>query len=151
MSLLDYRDDTSSEDDISQFKLGEALNNPLRTFRPDDSKLKLPAPKKNAIAPLPPAPIEVPKVEASSIQLNTTHEKEIIELNSEEFQQAGVELAEKNMMIKDSQQYNGVGYDRNKSQLTYLADLDEQTNGAFEQQMRNITRGKVAANKMYGW
>ncbi|KAK8895092.1 hypothetical protein M9Y10_023534 [Tritrichomonas musculus] len=151
MSLLDYLDDSSSSDDAVDFKAEETLKNELRTIKTQDSKLKLPPPKKPSIAPPPPAPIEVPKIQASDIKQESGEEKEIIELNSEEFKKSGVELAEKNMMIKDRTQYSGVGYDRSKSQLTYLAELDQQTNGAFEQQMRSISRSLVAAKKMYGW
>lgn len=150
MSLLDYQDDSSSSDEI-EFKVEQTLKNQLRTIKTADSKLKLPPPKKQSIAPLPPAPIDVPKIQTSNIKLEMGEEKEVIELNSEEFKKSGVELAEKNMMIKDRTQYQGVGYDRSKSQLTYLAELDQQTNGAFEQQMRCISRSKVAAKKMYGW
>lgn len=150
MSLLDYQDESSSDDSFD-FKVEETIKNQFRTIRTEDSKLKLPPPKKPSIAPLPPAPIDVPKVQTSNIKLESGTEKEIIELNSEEFKKSGVELAEKNMMIKDRTQYNGVGYDRSKSQLTYLAELDQQTNGAFEQQMRSISRSQIAARKMYGW
>lgn len=148
MSLLDYMDETSSDEDI-EFKVEDTIKNQFRTKRTDG--FKLPAPKKPSIAPLPPAPIDVPKIQTSKVKLEKGSEKEIIELNSEEFMKSGVELAEKNMMIKDRTQYSGVGYDRNKSQLTYLAELDKQTNGAFEQQMRNSSRSRVAAKKMYGW
>jgi hypothetical protein len=54
-------------------------------------------------------------------------------------------------MVRDKTLFDGVGYDRAKSQLTYLAGLDEQTRGEFEDQMRRRTRASVAAKKMYGW
>ncbi|OHS96952.1 hypothetical protein TRFO_02099 [Tritrichomonas foetus] len=152
MSLLTYDlDDTSSSESFEDFKVEETLNNELRTFQSQNSKFKLPPPKRNILAPAPPPPIEITTPQISKILQDVQDKEEIIELNSEEFKNAGVELAEQNAMIKDRTQYNGVGYDRNKSQLTYLARLDQETNGAFEQQMKNSTRGKLAARKMYGW
>ena len=153
MSLLNYDlDDTSSSSGgMEDFKVEETLEDDFRAFTTENSRFKLPPPKKKTIAPAPPAPIEVYTPQIAKILQEKNGKEEIIELNSEEFKKSGVEFAQQNAIIRDRTLYDGVGYDRNKSQLTYLAELDLQTNAAFEQQMKNITRGKVAAKKMYGW
>jgi hypothetical protein len=156
MSLLFYESDSDSSDDLD-----------MKHFVPDDeprgallsnsnpsskSKFDLPKPKRPHEAPPPPPPIEVISPTIAKVVLDASHEKpQEIEVDVAEFREHGTLFAENNAIVRDKAQYNRVGYDRAKSQLTYLADLDAQTRGEFEDQMKRGTRAKVAANKMYGW
>lgn len=114
--------------------------------------LFLPPPKRHREAPVPPTPIEViPPTIAKTVLESKSQVPEEIEIDIEEMKRESVELAERNAIVRDSTQYNRVGYDRAKSQLTYLAKLDEATRGEFEDQMKRATRARVAAKRMYGW
>lgn len=150
-SLLFYDSDEGSSDELVKFEPDtDAIEEEQNTT--DGSELRLPPPKKRGEIVIPPPPIEMIPVQIVKAAEQTAKEKpQEIEVDVEELRREGAELAEKNVIVRDRAQYNRVGYDRSKSQLTYLAKLDEETRGEFEEQMKRVTRAKVAARKMYGW
>ena len=150
----DFSSSTSSSTEISDFEEFEPESLARDTDESEEltSFLRLPPPKNKTRAPAPPAPIEVIPPSIAKSVLNAEKEKdEIIDVDFNKFRAEGEELAKQNALIKDRTQFNGVGYQREKSQLMYLAKLDEETRGAYEQQFRNVTRGQTLSSKMYGW
>ena len=146
-SLLFYDSGDEASDEFVRFDPDVDVD-----VEEDKGGLKLPPPKKRQEVVVPPPPIEVlPAQVARKVDEAAKEKPQEIEVDVEELRQEGAELAERNAVVRDRAQYNRVGYDREKSQLTYLAKLDEETRGEFEQQMKRATRAKVAAKRMYGW
>jgi hypothetical protein len=149
-SLLFYDTETSSsaESDMEDF----VPEKEAASYQSGTSRLRLPRPKRHMIGPPPPPPIEVIPASIAKTVIEASREgPEEIVVDVDEFRREGIRLAESNAMVRNRAQFNGVGYDRAKSQLTFLAKLDTQTRDEFEKQMQKRTRAKVATNKMYGW
>jgi hypothetical protein len=152
-SLLYYGDSMSSGgSDIEEFDPKKDIPEYSSQMSKAGGKLSLPPPKRQEEVPIPPPPIEILHATIAKNALEAANEKsEEIEVDVETLRREGLKLAESNAVVRDKTQYNRVGYDRAKSQLTFLADLDAQTRNAFEEQIRKRTSSKIAANKMYGW
>ena len=149
--MISFSSDSSDFSDFEEFK-PENFSTELDKPNPTRGGIRLPPPKKNSVAPPPPPPIEVIPPSIAKTVLEAEKEKdEVILVDFDTFREEGEDLAQKNAMIKDRSQYKGVGSQRAKSQLTYLAQLDVETRGAYEQQLKNSTRAKIASSKMYGW
>ncbi|KAH0785938.1 hypothetical protein GPJ56_010142 [Histomonas meleagridis] len=145
---------SSDSSDLSEFEDFHPEDFSAELDRPTPTRggIRLPPPKKKSVAPPPPPPIEViPPSIAKTVLEAEKEEDQVISVDFDTFREEGEDLAQKNAMIKDKSQYKGVGYQRAKSQLTYLAQLDLETRGAYEQQLKNSTRAKVASAKLYGW
>ena len=155
MSLLYY--DSSDDDELIDFNpkkdnFNNKDNIKFNDIIIDNKNFSLPPPKKKLFAPPPPPPIDIAPPEISKEVIIAADEKEtIIDVDLEEFRNKNQEFAEKNMMIKDSTQFNGVGHDRSKSQLTYLASVDVATRGTFESQIKKSSRSRFKGKQMYGW
>lgn len=150
-SLLFYDSEDGSSDELVKFEPDVDGVEEEKSVR-DGGELRLPPPKRKGEIVIPPPPIEMIPVEVVKVAEKAVKESpQEIEVDVEELRREGAELAEKNVIVRDRAQYNRVGYDRSKSQLTYLAKLDEETRGEFEEQMKRVTRAKVATRKMYGW
>jgi hypothetical protein len=139
---------SSAESDMEDF----LPKNDAASYQTATSRLRLPRPKRHRPAPPPPPPNKVIPVSIAKTVLEASREApEEIVVSVDEFRREGIRLAESNTMVSDKTQFNGVGYDRAKSRLTYLAKLDAETRGKFEKQMQKRTRAKAATNKIYGW
>jgi hypothetical protein len=155
-SVLFYDTDSSSGDDLEHFVPEKEPRGPFASREPysptASSVLRLPRPRRTQFVPPPPPPIEVipPAIARTVIEAAREAPEEVI-VDVEEFREQGRRFAESHARVRDRTLFNGVGYDRAKSQLTYLAGLDEQTRGEFEDQVGRRTRASAAAKKMYGW
>ena len=152
-SLLCYDSDSASSDEIIKYDPEDDIRETEQTMlKHKDGKLRLPPPKKKQEVPVPPPPMEVIPPTIAKIVTEASKEKpQEIEVDLDELRTEGLNVAERNAIVRDRSQFNRVGYDREKSQLTYLAKLDEETRGEFEEQMKKATRAKVATKRMYGW
>lgn len=99
-----------------------------------------------------PKPVDVIRSEYYNDLLNQKKEEEaIVHVDAGSYKQQFTELARENAIIQDTSLYRGVGRHRHMSQLKYLADIDSQSRGVYEQMVKNETRARVKANRVYGW
>lgn len=157
MSLLTYEADSSSESssssDIEDAFVDAEPEELIPTNIKESKKTTLPPPKTPMPAPAPPAPIPMlpPKIAKEVLDAQENQEENVFDVDADELHTENTKLAESNMMVRDRTIFKGVGTERSKSQLTYLAKLDLETRGAFEQQMARSGRSRAASAKAYGW
>ena len=154
MSLLFYEESSSSSSE-AEFQDYKEEAPKIISSTPSTkviSTFNLPAPTVKKDAPLPPPPIALlPPTIAKSVIQAQNEKEEVIDIDPEKLKTENQDVAEKNMIIRDKTQYNGVGYERWKSQLTYLAKIDLESRQTFEKQMSQATRARTFTSQMYGW
>lgn len=157
MSLIFYdnfSDDSSDKEFLEMFYSDK--HKPMNGLGISNSELnKLPAelpPPIKEFVPPPPKPIEITPPQIAKQIIEAKNEKEqVVEIDFGKFKEQNVDVAKQNKLVRDRTVYNGVGYARAKSQLTYLANLDLETRQEYEEHVKKSTRAKNAVKTMYGW